>query len=182
MRIVKAMGAVGVFSLLLAGTAGAHAAGTYAFSCTGVKSETFTIALTGFTVKLNSTDAAASSGAAARRGSFSVTIRFAPGKDYQALWSMAQDSEVLRNCKLTDTEGSSGVAASDNWTASNTKAKNNKGKNNAQPAATSEGASEWILTNATVTSVTAIGRESTTGAPDGEMEATIDAQQITFTM
>jgi hypothetical protein len=33
-----------------------------------------------------------------------------------------------------------------------------------------------------VTSVTAIGRESTTGAPDGEMEATIDAQQITFTM
>ena len=62
------------------------------------------------------------------------------------------------------------------------KGKNNKGKNNAQPAATSEGASEWILTNATVTSVTAIGRESTTGAPDGEMEATIDAQQITFTM
>jgi hypothetical protein len=180
MKFVKAMGAVGVLSLLLAGTAGAHAAGTYAFTCTGVKSETFTIALTGFTVKLNGVDDAASSGAGAKRGSFSVTIRFAPGKDYEALWSMAQDNEVLRSCKLTDSEGASGVTASDDWTASTSK--KSKSKTNAQPVPSSGGALEWILTNATVSSVTAIGRESTTGAAGGEMEATIDAQQITFTM
>jgi len=180
MKFVKAMGAAGALSLLLAGTAGAHAAGTYALSCTGIKSETFTIALTGFTVKLNSADDAASSGAGAKRGAFSVTIRFAPGKDYQALWSMAQDNEVLRSCKLTDTEGGSGVTASDDWTA--TSSKKSKSKTSAQPAAPSGGALEWILTNATVTGVTAIGRETATGAADGEMEATIDAQQITFTM
>ena len=82
--------------------------------------------------------------------------------------------------ELTDSEGASGVTASDDWTASSSK--KSKSKTNAQPAATSGGAMEWILTNATVSSVTAIGRESTTGAADGEMEATIDAQQITFTM
>jgi hypothetical protein len=168
--------------LLLAGTAGAHAAGTYALSCTAVKSGTFTMVLTGFTVKLGGAEDAATGSGSGKRSAFSVTIRFAPGKDYQALWSMAQDNETLRSCKLTDSEGGSGVTASDDWTASTAAKTKNKNKNNAQPASTNGGALEWILTNATVTSVTAIGRESTTGAAEGEMEATIDAQQITFTM
>ncbi len=182
MKIVKAMGAVGVLSLLLAGTAGAHAAGAYTLSCTAVKSGTFTMALTGFSVKLNSPEDAASGLAVGKRGAFTMTIRFAPGKDYETLWSMVEDNEALRSCKLADTEGGSSTTAADDWTATTGAKTKNKSKNNAQPAATSGGAMEWILSNATVTSVTAIGRETTAGAADGEMEATLDAQQITFTM
>ncbi|MGB0066000.1 MAG: hypothetical protein WBP85_16270 [Terracidiphilus sp.] len=182
MKTVKWLGAVGAFGLLLAGAPGAQAAGSYTLTCNAAKSGTITMALTGFTIKLNGAEDAATGSAAGKRSAFAVTIRFAPGKDYETLWSMVQDNEELRSCKLTDTEGGAGVTATDDWTASSSKEKKSKLKNNAPPAAMSGGGYEWILSDATVTSLTAIGRETTTGAADGEMEATIDAQQITFTM
>ena len=183
MRTVKWLGAVGAFTFMLAAAPGARAAGNYTLTCSAAKSGNITIALTGFTIKLNAADDAAAGAAAGKRSSaFSVMIRFTASKDYEALWSMVQDNETLRSCKLTDTEGGSAVTASDDWTASSSKEKKSKVKNSGQPASTSSGALEWILSNATVSSVTAIGRESTSGVAEGEIEATIDAQQITFTM
>lgn len=123
MRIMKALVAAGVPSLLLAAAAGAHAAGPYTLTCTGMSSETITMALTGFTVKLNGPQEAASSGAGAKRSAVSITIRFAPSKDYETLWSMAQDNEVLRSCKLTDTESGAATSSTDDWTMATSKAK-----------------------------------------------------------
>ena len=176
----------GVWALLvmfLGSAIGARAA-TYTLTCEPAHGDAMVIALTGFNFKVTggSETSATGSGAGARRSNFELTIRFALNKDYEALVSMAEDNEVLRSCKLTDSEVSGGTAASDSWTQMSTaKGKNAKVKN-AAPASTSNGAFEWILTNATLTSVSAIGNENPSGAPEGSVTATIEAQKYTFTM
>ena len=179
MRIMKSLRVLLVMCLVLGAAIGARAAGTYTLTCDAVRSGTVTIALTGFTVAVTGSSV---SGVGAAQGrpetKFALTIDFAPGKDYGALLSMLQDNENLRSCKLVDGEGG-GSAATDNWNQSAVTKGKNKGKNNA-PASTTGGALEWILTNATITSVTATGSESATGAPQGSMQATLEAQTFSF--
>jgi hypothetical protein len=179
MNIVKSTRALLVICLALSATIGARAAGTYTLTCDAVRSGTVTIALTGFTVAVTGSSESGVGAAQGRHDSkFALTIDFAPGKDYGALLSMLQDNENLRSCKLLDGEGG-GSAATDNWNQSAVNKGKNKGKSNA-PASTTGGALEWILTNATITSVTATGSESATGAPQGSMQATLEAQTFSF--
>jgi hypothetical protein len=183
MKVSKRVWALLVMCLFLASAVGARAA-TYTLTCEPARGDAMVIVLTGFNFKVTGGAESSASGAAvgARRSNFELTIRLALNKDYEALVSMAEDNEVLRSCKLTDSDVSGGVAATDNWTQmSAAKGKNAKVKN-AAPASTSNGAFEWILTNATVTSISAIGSENSSGTPESSVSATIEAQKYTFTM
>jgi hypothetical protein len=182
MKMMKNTRALIVIGLALGSAIGARAAGTYNLACDAANGAKITMTLTGFTFKVTNSGETASSGAAAGRAgaaSFELTIRFAPGKDYETFLSMAQDNENLRSCKLTDGEGG-GTTASDSWTQNAVTKGKSKNKNNEPVAASTGGALEWILTNARVTSVTAIGNENASGAPEGSMQATFDAQTFSF--
>jgi len=182
MKIMSGTGTLLVMCLGLSAAMSAWA-GTYALTCDAANGAKITMTLTGFTFKVTGSGGTASSGAAAGRAdnaSFELTIRFAPSKDYETFLSMAQDNENLRSCKLTDGD-SGGTTASDSWTSNSVTKGKSKNKNNNEPAAASTGgALEWILTNARVTSVTATGNENASGAPEGSMQATLEAQTFSF--
>ena len=183
MKIITGSRALLLMSLGLGAAMSAHAAGPYTLTCDAARSGTVTIALTGYTVAVTGTSEAAigaGKGASRRETKFALTVQASSGKDYETLLSILQDDEILRSCKLIDGQGGAGVGASDSWTQESAKGKN-KGKNN-QPASNSGGALEWILTNASVTSVTASGGPNSTGVPATSMQATIEAQNFTFTM
>jgi hypothetical protein len=158
---------------VLAGAVRARAA-NYTLTCEPAKGDSFTIALTGFNFKVTGTTEPTGSAAASRRSGFELSVRFALNKDYEALVSMAEDNEVLRNCKLTDSDVSAGPVMSDNAA----KGKNAKAKG---AVSSSGGAFEWILTNATITSISAIGSENNSGAAESSVQAIIEAQKYTFT-
>jgi hypothetical protein len=164
-----------VMCLFLGGTAGARAA-NYTLTCEPAKGDSFTIVLTGFNFKVTgTTESTGSAAVSSRRSGFELSIRFALSKDYEALLSMAEDNEVMRSCKLTDSDVSAGPVMSE----SAGKGKNAKMKNQ---ATSSSGVPEWILSNATITSISAIGSENNTGAPESSVQAVIEAQKYTFTM
>jgi hypothetical protein len=174
--------AVVVMSLALGLSLSARAAGTFTLECDAARSGAITIALTGFNVVVTGTgEGAVATGKSAGRTEtkFALTVQFDTGKDYETFLSMMDDNEILRSCKLIDGAGG-GVTASDSWTEMNAKGKN-KSKTN-QPASATGGALEWILTNATVTSVTATGSQNTAGAPVTSMQATIEAEKFSFAM
>ncbi len=182
MNIVKCTRALLVICFTLGVAMAARAAGTYTLACDAANGSKITMTLTGFTFKVTSSGETSASGAAAGRAenaTFELTIRFAPGGEYETLLSMAQDNETLRSCKLTDSDGG-GTTASDSWTQNSAAKGKSKNKNNAPTAASTGGALEWILTNARVTSVTATGNENATGAPEGSMQATLEAQTFSF--
>jgi hypothetical protein len=180
MNIVKSSRALLVMGVALSAAMSARAAGTYNLTCDASRSGSFTIALTGFNMVVTGSGDASGAGAAAgkRASKFELTINYDSGKDYNALLSMLEDNENLRSCKLTDGQGG-GTTASDSWNQEAVTKGKSKGKNNA-PASTTGGALEWILTNASITSVTATGSEGATGAPQGSMQATIEAQSFSF--
>jgi hypothetical protein len=189
MKIMTGTGTLLVMCLGLGAANSARAAGTYALTCDAANGAKVSMTLTGFTFKV--TNSGSGSGETSVAGAtagkretsdttFELTIRFAPGKDYETFLSMAQDNENLRSCKLTDGD-SGGTSASDSWTQNAVTKGKSKNKNNNEPAAASTGgALEWILTNARVTSVTATGNENASGAPQGSMEATLEAQTFSF--
>ncbi len=189
MKIMNVVRALLVIGLTLGAAMSARATGTYTLTCDAAMGTTISIPLTGFTFKVTgsgetSSDTGMAAGKRENAGSasFELSIRFAPGKDYETLLSMAQDGENLRSCKLTDGEAG-GTAANDSWTQmSVTKGKGKNKNNNAPAAASTGGALEWILTNAKVTSVTAIGNENATGVAEGSILATIEAQTFSFAM
>jgi len=164
-----------VLCLLLGSVASARAAGNYTLTCEPARGDAFTIVLTGFNFKVTGATESASGAAAGKRSGFEMSVRFALNKDYEALVSMAEDNEVMRSCKLTDSDVSGGMPTSENVTG---KVKNGKVKG-AGPA--SNGPFQWILTNATITSISAIGSENASGAPESSVQATIEAQKYTFT-
>jgi hypothetical protein len=175
MKGTKRIWAFLVMCLFLGGAVGAHAA-NYSLTCEPAKGDSFTIVLTGFNFKVTgTTESTGSAAASTRRSGFELSIRFALSKDYEALLSMAEDNEVLRSCKLTDNDVSAGPPTSENVG----KGKNAKMKN---ATSSSSGAPEWILSNATITSISAIGSETTTGAAESSVQATIEAQKYSFTM
>jgi hypothetical protein len=180
MKMMKGTRALLVICLTLGAAMSARAAGTYTLTCDAARSGPITIGLTGFNLVVTGTGEAigASQGGGRRETKFALTINFAPGKDYETLLSMLEDNENLRSCKLVDGEGG-GTAAADNWNQMAVTKGKNKSKNTA-PASTTGGALEWILTNASITSVTALGSESATGAPQGSMQATLEAQTFSF--
>ncbi|MGO8935483.1 MAG: hypothetical protein ACLQDA_17385 [Terracidiphilus sp.] len=179
MEIMRGTRALLVICLALSVAISARAAGTYTLTCDASRSGSFTLTLTGFNMVVTGSSEPGTGAAAGKRDSkFELTINFDSGKDYGALLSMLQDNENLRSCKLVDGAGG-GTTASDNWTQEAVTKGKNKNKNNA-PASTTGGALEWILTNATITSVTATGSESATGAPQGSMQATLEAQTFSF--
>jgi hypothetical protein len=164
MEIMRGTRALLVICLALSVAISARAAGTYTLTCDASRSGSFTLTLTGFNMVVTGSSEPGTGAAAGKRDSkFELTINFDSGKDYGALLSMLQD----------------GTTASENWTQEAVTKGKNKNKNNA-PASTTGGALEWILTNATITSVTATGSESATGAPQGSMQATLEAQTFSF--
>jgi hypothetical protein len=167
---------------LFAGSASGARAATYTLTCEPTRGDAINIVLTGFNFKVmgNTESATGSGAAAARRSNFELSIRLDMNKDYELLVSMAENNEEFRSCKLTDGGVTGGVAATDNWNQAATKGKN--AKKNAAPAATSNGAFEWILSNAVITSVSAIGGENASGAAESSVQATIEAQKFSFTM
>jgi hypothetical protein len=171
-----------VMCLFLGSAIGARAAG-YTLTCEPSRGDAINIVLTGFNFKvIGGAESPAGGAATARRSNFELSIRFALSKDYEVLAQMAEDNEVLRSCKLTDGDVTGGIAATDNWNQmAATKGKNAKVKN-AAPASTSGGAFEWILTNATITSVSAIAGSNSSGAPESSVQATLEAQKYSFTM
>jgi hypothetical protein len=182
MNGMKRIWAFLLMCLFLGSALGARAAG-YTLSCEPARGEAFNIALTGFNFKVMGSSESATGMAAGRTaGKFELSVRFAMSKEYELLVQMAEDNEVLRNCKLTDGDMSGGMTATDNWNQMSMKGKNNsKVKGNAAAPASS-GAFEWILTNATITSISAIGGETSSGAPESSVQATIEAQKYSFTM
>lgn len=183
MKIMNVVRALLVVGLTLGAAMSARAAGPYTLTCDAARSGTVTIALTGYTVSVTGTsESALGAGKAAERREtkFALTVQTSSGKDYETMLSMLQDDEMLRSCKLIDGQGGTGTTANDNWTQETAKGKN-KGKNNQQPS-NSGGALEWILTNASVTSVTASGGPNSTGVPTTSMQTTIEAENFTFTM
>jgi hypothetical protein len=166
------------------GAAMSAQAATYTLTCEPTRGDAINIVLTGFNFKVlgSNNDAATGSAATARRSNFELSIRLDLNKDYELLVSMAENNEEFRSCKLTDAGVSGGITATDDWNQMSAKSKNNaKAKNNAAAPASS-GAFEWILTNATITSVSAIGNENASGAPESLVQATIEAQKFSFTM
>ena len=181
MKMMKSMRVMLVICLALGAAMSARAAGTYTLTCDASRSGSFTLTLTGFNmVVTGTTESGVGTGAAAGKhdSKFELTINFDSGKDYGAFLSMLQDNENLRSCKLVDGAGG-GTAATDNWNQEAVTKGKNKNKSG-PPAPTTGGALEWILTNATITSVTATGSESATGAPQGSMQATLEAQTFSF--
>ena len=183
-KMMKGTTALVAMILGLGGAISAHAAGGFTLTCDAARSGAITIQLTGFNVVVSGSGdstmgAASGKGLERNEAKFALTVTIDSGKDYQTLLSMFEDGEVLRSCKLIDGEGG-GVTASDSWTEANAKGKN-KSKTN-PPAGSAGGALEWILTNATVTGVTATGSQSSTGVPTTSLQATIEAQKFTFTM
>ncbi len=189
MKIMSGTGTLLVMCLVLGAAMSARAAGTYALTCDAANGAKITMTLTGFTFKVTSSGSGSSestvTGATAGKretaddASFELTIRFAPSKDYETFLSMAQDNENLRSCKLTDGD-SGGSAASDSWTQNVATKGKSKNKNSEPTTASTGGTLEWILTNARVTSVTAIGNENASGVPEGSMQATLEAQTFSF--
>jgi len=172
--------------LFLASAVGARAAGAYTLTCDAARSGTITVQLTGFNVAVTGTGEATPVGSAGgmsasrRETKFALTVQTDSGKDYEALLSMLEDDEVLRSCKLVDGEITGGVAGKDDWSQmAATKGKNKK--NNAPAPTVGGGGLEWILTNATVTSVTVNAGPNSTGVPTTTIQATIDAQKFSFT-
>jgi hypothetical protein len=172
-----------VMCLFLGSAVGARGAAGYTLSCEPARGDAITIVLTGFNFKVMGGGSEAATGMSAGRATskFELSVRFPLNKNYEVLAGMAEDNEVLRSCKLTDSDVSGGTTASDDWNQASTKSKNNKVKN-AAPAAASSGAYEWILTNATITSISAIGGETSSGAPESSVQAIIEAQKYSFTM
>jgi len=188
MTNTKNLGALAAAGLLLVSAIAARAAGAYTLTCDAARSGNITIQLTGFNVAVTGSGSASPDGAvsglgAGRREStkFALTVQTDSGKDYETLLSMLEDDEVLRSCKLVDGEVSGGgMTAKDNWTQEAVTKGKNKSKTNAAPAA-GGGGLEWILTNATVTSVTVNAGPNATGVPTTTIQATIDAQKFSFT-
>jgi len=187
MTMSKNLGVLAATGLLFVGAIGAHAAGAYTLTCDAARSGNITIQLTGFNVAVSGTGESAPTGAAAgmssgrRETKFALTVQTDSGKDYETLLSMLEDNEVLRSCKLIDGEVSGGGATGkDDWNQMSVAKGKNKNKVSA-PAATSGGGLEWILTNATVTSVTVNAGPNSTGVPTTTIQATIDAQKFSFT-
>jgi hypothetical protein len=185
MKIMNVVRALPVIGLTLCAAMSARAAGPYTLTCDAARSGTVTVTLTGYTVSVTATGespegAATGKGIGRRETKFALTVQTGSGKDYETLLSILEDNEELRNCKLIDGQGGTAVTANDNWNQESAKGKN-KGKNNPQPSNTG-GALEWILTNASVTSVTASGGPNSTGVPATSMQATIEAENFTFTM
>ena len=177
-----------VICLVMGAAMGARAAGPFTLTCDAARSGTVTIALTGFNVVVTGSGESEPTGAVAGKATgrsetkFAVTVQTDSGKDYETLLSMLEDDEVLRSCKLVDGQGG-GAAATDSWNQmAVAKGKNKANKNNSAPASTTGGALEWILTNASVTSVTATGGPNSSGVPTTSMQATIEAQKFSFTM
>ncbi len=181
MNGMKRIWAFLVMCLFLGSAVGARAAG-YTLSCEPSRGDAITIALTGFNFKVMGSTEPATGMAGRTGGKFELSIRFAMSKEYELMVQMAEDNEVLRSCKLTDGDVSGGTTATDNWNQMATKGKNNSKMKNSAPAAASSGAFEWILTNATVTSISAIGGETSSGAPESSVQVTIEAQKYSFTM
>lgn len=188
MKGIKNAGALLVICSIMGAAMGARAAGPFTLTCDAARSGTVTIALTGFNVVVTGSGESEPIGATAGKASVrsetksAVTVQTDSGKDYETLLSMLEDDEVLRSCKLVDGQGG-GVAATDSWNQTAVaKGKNKANKNNSAPASTAGGALEWILTNASVTSVTASGGPNSTGVPTTSMQATIEAQKFSFTM
>jgi hypothetical protein len=184
MKTAKAARVLLVIGLLSGATLSAHAAGSYMLTCDAAKGATLNMTLTGFSFKVTGAEEAATGMAAGKRSNsnFELTIKFAAGRDYETLVSMVEDNEIFRSCKLVDGTGG-GVTATDNWNQMSTAKGKNKSKASGNIQKTnSSGALEWILTNATVTSVTATGSENSTGAPESSIQATIEAQKFSFTM
>jgi len=179
MKMMNSMRTLLVICLALGAAMSARAAGTYTLTCDASRSGSFTLTLTGFNMAVTgSTESGVGAASGKRDSKFELTINFDSGKDYGALLSMLQDNENLRSCKLVDGAGG-GTTGAYNWNQEAVTKGKNKGKTNA-PASTTGGALEWILTNATITSVTATGSESATGAPQGSMQATLEAQTFSF--
>lgn len=182
MNGMKRIWAFLVMCLFWGSAAGANAA-TFNLSCEPARGEAINLVLTGFNFKVMGGGESATGMAAGRAtGKFELSIRFAMSKEYELLVQMAEDNEVLRSCKLTDGDVSGGTKATDNWNQLAAKGKNNSKMKNNAPAAASSGAFEWILTNATVTSISAIGGETSSGSPESSVQATIEAQKYSFTM
>jgi hypothetical protein len=176
MKASMSLWTVLLLCFLLGGAASARAAGSYTLTCEPQRGDSFTIILTGFNFKVTGGAESPTGMAAGKRTGFELSIRFALNKDYEALVSMAEDNEVMRSCKLTDGDVTGGMPAGE----SVTKGKNAKMKNGAAPA--SNGPFQWILSNATFTSVAAMGSENNAGTPESSVQATIEAQKYTFTM
>lgn len=182
MKTAKKARALLVIGLLSGAALGAHAAGSYMLTCDAAKGATLNMTLTGFSFKVNGSEEAATGLATGRRSNFELTIKFAAGRDYETLLSIVEDNENLRSCKLVDGAGG-GAAATDDWNQMSAPKGKNKSKASGNNQKTnSSGALEWILTNATVTSVTATGSENSTGTPESSIQATIEAQKFSFTM
>lgn len=184
MKVSNGIWTLLMLCFLLGGVARARAAGTYTLTCESERGGTLNLVLTGFNLKVTAASepsAAGMSKGMRSNAAFALTIRFAPGKDYEAMLSMVQDNEVLRSCKLLDGAGN-GTTATDSWTQMEAPKGKTKSKNNSPAATPAGGALEWILTNATVTSVTAIGNETPAGVPENAIMATLEAQNFSFTM
>ncbi len=182
MGFMKWTGAVLAMCLGQGAAMSAHAA-NYTLTCDAARSGSITIQLTGFSVAVTGSGESSAVGKGVERSEtkFALTVQTDSGKDYETLLSMLEDGEVLRSCKLIDGQVAGGATGKDDWTQmAETKGKN-KGKNNA-PASTTGGGLEWILTNASVTSVTVTGGPNTAGVPTTLIQATIEAQKYTFTM
>jgi hypothetical protein len=140
---------------------------------------TLNIPLLGFDFKVTGGATATTGMASGKHGSFELMIRFEPGPAYGTFLEMTETNEVLKSCRLTDGSGG-GMAAKDNWTQMAAPAKGTN-KGNAAPPAPS-GAMVWTLTNATVTSVLAVGNENNAGVAAGSVQATLTAERFEFAM
>ena len=186
MRTMQSVLTMTALLALSGATLTAHAAATYSLICETSRSGTFTIPVTSFTFHVGAAPpgSAAMGSGAGRRSNAELIFRFAPGKTYETLLAALDQSEVLKNCRLTESGAS--MAATDNWQQMSMpkggNAKGNKGAGN-QPAAS---VLEWTMTNALVTGLSAIGTDGTgaggtpAGAPEGIMQATITTPTFSF--
>lgn len=179
---------------MVAGVTALQAAPVYSLNCETVRGQAIALTLTSFTFHVAAATTGIGEGSAGmgagRREPAQLTIRFAMGHEYDVLEMAAENNEVLRNCKLTEggaMSASGGAGSRDSWnemSMGDIKGNNkNKNKGNAPAQGAVAGTAEWMLNNAVVTSVSAIGTEASSTAPaEGQVEATITAQNYTFAM
>jgi hypothetical protein len=156
---VRALLAVSI--VLIAGV-GAHAATTYALSCTATtQKQPLNLTLTAFSFQVN----APSSVSGGHVQSYAVTVHFLPTASYSALHDFLMSNEMLKSCRLTEMEPGRGAITGKEMGGA---------------------VFQWDFSDGVLTSLTATGSDGSNtgcggqGVPAGTMQATFSFRTFAF--
>jgi hypothetical protein len=149
-------------SIVLIAGVGAHAATTYALSCTATtQKQPLNLTLTAFSFQIN----APSSVSGGHVQSYAVIVHFLPTASYSALHEFLMSNEMLKSCRLTEMEPGRGAITGKEMGGA---------------------VFQWDFSDGVLTSLTATGSDGSStgcggpGVPTGTMQATFSFRTFAF--